>query len=316
MSLKYSIFDPTGNITALVESEVEISRQPEVAALIMERHPQVEQVGFVRFAFESDPIDDGLSCERLQMAEKQISESLHMPDEQTRKSLHMTENRICGSLRMAGGEFCGNASMCAAALYLLRKRGRSGDALSPDETEVHLRVSGASAPVKVRLRKTDGQASFSAGILMPGAAEIDETMLSFEKWSGNADVVRMEGITHIILKESSPLFGLLGQRPMAEAAARTWCGELGAKGLGLMFLSKKKDLFSLTPLVYIPEGQTIFWENSCASGSAAVGMDLAARQAGTGKVVLKEPGGDLVVESSPESGSTWLYGKCRMIMEE
>ena len=48
----------------------------------MRRHPEVEQVGFVRFA---DSPDDPIRAE----------------------------------LRMAGGEFCGNASICAAALYLL-----------------------------------------------------------------------------------------------------------------------------------------------------------------------------------------------------
>ena len=74
--IKYSIFDPTGNITALVESQIPAAEQPTVAAAVMERHPSVEQVGFVRFDPASDPPV---------------------------------------SLRMAGGEFCGNATMCAAA---------------------------------------------------------------------------------------------------------------------------------------------------------------------------------------------------------
>ena len=45
--LKYYIFDPTGNITALVESGVAAADQPAVASRIMERHPDVEQVGFL-----------------------------------------------------------------------------------------------------------------------------------------------------------------------------------------------------------------------------------------------------------------------------
>ena len=45
--MKYSIFDPTGNITALVEDAVEDSLQPSAAAEIMKKHPEVEQVGFV-----------------------------------------------------------------------------------------------------------------------------------------------------------------------------------------------------------------------------------------------------------------------------
>ena len=51
--LKYSILDPTGNITALVESPVPVSGQPSVADAVMERHPDVEQVGFVSFKKKS-----------------------------------------------------------------------------------------------------------------------------------------------------------------------------------------------------------------------------------------------------------------------
>ena len=49
-SLRYSIFDPTGNITALVESEVPVEEQPGTAAAIMAAQPSVEQVGFVSFS--------------------------------------------------------------------------------------------------------------------------------------------------------------------------------------------------------------------------------------------------------------------------
>ena len=45
--MRYRIFDPTGNITALVEEAVDVSRQPSVAADIMQKHSNVEQVGFV-----------------------------------------------------------------------------------------------------------------------------------------------------------------------------------------------------------------------------------------------------------------------------
>lgn len=81
-ALRYSILDPSGNITALVESPCAVPDQPVVAARIMGAHPEVEQVGFVRL--------DG------------------------------AEGGVHAELRMAGGEFCGNASMSAAALYAIR----------------------------------------------------------------------------------------------------------------------------------------------------------------------------------------------------
>ncbi|MBQ9612826.1 MAG: hypothetical protein IJV14_09590, partial [Lachnospiraceae bacterium] len=48
-SIKYSIMDPTGNVTALVESPVGLSMQPDVADRIMKKHPEVEQAGFLIF---------------------------------------------------------------------------------------------------------------------------------------------------------------------------------------------------------------------------------------------------------------------------
>ena len=54
-ALNYSIMDPTGNITALVESYVDICGQPYAASQIMARHREVEQVGFVNFEDISFP---------------------------------------------------------------------------------------------------------------------------------------------------------------------------------------------------------------------------------------------------------------------
>jgi len=64
----------------------------------------------------------------------------------------------------------------------------------------------------------------------------------------------------------------------------------------------------LTPLVYVPGADTMFWENSCASGSAAAGMYLAARTGAPADVTFDEPAGRLRVESDPVSGRTVLHG--------
>ena len=61
-SLRYSIWDPTGNITALVESAVAVGEQPAAAAALMERHPTVEQVGFVEL--------EVLSCDGFNAVER------------------------------------------------------------------------------------------------------------------------------------------------------------------------------------------------------------------------------------------------------
>ena len=268
--LKYYIFDPTGNITALVESGVAAADQPAVAMRIMERHPDVEQVGFVTYAD-----DDAASAGAAPV-----------------------------SLRMAGGEFCGNATMCTAALYMIRKN-------MPGSAVVRVRVSGAAEPLEVQLRRKDA-VSFDAAVTMPPAVGIDELKLADGMLQGSDSlslpIVRMEGIAHVIIEPDSGFFGLKDDPALAETLLRGWCGVLGAECLGMMFLGDGAALRPLTPLVYVPGADTMFWENSCASGSAAAGIYLAA-QAGTPvDVTFDEPAGRLRVESDPLAKKTVLHG--------
>lgn len=262
MEIRYNILDPTGNITALVESPVERAQYQTTAAAIMRLHPEVEQVGFLLPAGA-----DGLP-----------------------------------TLQMAGGEFCGNATMCAAAL--LRLRGLSGDRIS-------FHVSGAAQPLEVCLRET-GDGAFSAELQMPQAREITERVFAFESLRGSLPLVRMEGISHIVIESDSAFFKLLDDRPRAEQAVRSFCAELGAEGLGLLFLEGEGSERRMTPLVYIPGSGTVFWENSCASGSAAAGMYLAHAGRASGEVDMLEPGGILTVTSDARTGETRLRGSVRL----
>ena len=265
--LQCSILDPTGNITAIVESPVEIARQPSVAAAIMRRCPEVEQVGFLRMLPEGDPIQ--------------------------------------AELRMAGGEFCGNASMSAAMLL------QSGEGRKDREFALRLRVSGASAPVDLLLRPEADNACL-AEIRMPPALGIRETAFTCREVRDMLPLVRLEGISHLVVEPDSAFFSLLQDRPAAEQAVRRFCAELGSDGLGLLFLEGEGSERSMTPLVYVPGSGTCFWENSCASGSAAVGMLLASRAGKREALALREPGGILLVESDPAGRETRLCGRVRL----
>lgn len=77
MQIRYVLCNPTGNITALVDSPVPVENQPMAAEQIMKKEPTCEQVGFILEPVEGSDI----------------------------------------TLRMAGGEFCGNATMSTAAYY-------------------------------------------------------------------------------------------------------------------------------------------------------------------------------------------------------
>ncbi len=257
--MQYRIFDPTGNITALVEEPVEPALQPSAAAEIMQEHPEVEQVGFLSF--------DG-----------------DLP-----------------ALRMAGGEFCGNASMSAAALLALEQN-------LPIPATVELSVSGASEAVAVHLERREGEI-FCAAVRMPPARSVQKQTFAFADVSDDLTAVRLDGISHILIEPESPFFALLADHSAAESAVRQWSEALNADGLGLMFVSGN----SLTPLVFVPGCDTVFWETSCASGTAAAGMALAAE---TGEKIdrsFTEPGGTLRVVSDPSTRETWLHGSTKQI---
>ena len=269
--VRYTILDPTGNITALVETYTSPDKQPEIASGIMRRHPEVEQVGFFRMADEA-PQSEAPAAEN--------------------------SDDVDAVLRMAGGEFCGNASMCAAALYAIR----TGKAESVPE-RVMLKVSGAKAPVAAEIT-CDGEGSFCASVQMPAAKSIIWREFEFEDKKAELPVVVMEGISHIIIEKSSPFYELKNDRPAAKMAVKKWCRELSVMGLGIMFLEETESgIINMIPLVYIPGADSLFWENSCASGSAAAGTYLAYKEnesdapdENAAVIKISQPGGALRVE--------------------
>ena len=196
------------------------------------------------------------------------------------------------ALRMAGGEFCGNASMCAAVA--------AAEALGTDSATLSVRVSGAEKPVQVAVqRQPDG--IWHGSVEMPEPLSVTEQLLP---GVGTVPVVRLPGITHIVLTEPMP-------RPLAERQAKVWCAQLEAEALGLMFLDLRRG--RLTPLVYVPAADTLFWETSCASGTTAVGAYLA-EQGGFQEASLQQPGGVLTV--SYEAGRLRLSGTVKIGAEK
>jgi len=266
--VRYGIFDPTGNITALVESPVAVEVQPRVAKDIMSRHPEVEQVGFVT-------LSDAAGARRT-------------------------------SLRMAGGEFCGNATICCAALQAIRNQAAIGSV-----TPLEIEVSGNEGPVDVVVERM-AEACFSARVRMPAASSVESVQLSFGDHTGQVALVRMEGISHLIIDEDCPLHALMDEREEAEAAARAFCAVLSAEALGLMFLTHAGGQARLTPLVFVPAADTLFWESSCASGTTAAAIAQAHGTHAASDLAFEEPGGRLRV-ACDEDGQAWLFGTARPV---
>lgn len=277
MKVDYTVLDPTGNITILVTSPVEISLQPSIASKLMELVPEAEQVGFLSEAPDCDI-----------------------------------------ALRMAGGEFCGNASMCAATYYVNEQ--------GFEKCPVTLRVSGADGTVAAGIERLH-EGKWRGTVNMPRPQKLEFIDLP---GAGRLPVVSFDGISHVIYEVSgskpsgsysdvdsasdtsvshfeadNKLDELPISQAEAEALACDWCRYLGVDALGIMFLNAGAS--SMTPLVYVPAAGTLFWENSCASGTTACGAYIATKSGGPVSMSLRQPGGSLEIRVS-EDGSFVLSG--------
>ena len=197
------------------------------------------------------------------------------------------------ALRMAGGEFCGNASMCAAVLAAAKT--------GITNYTVDLNVSGASAPVSVRVEKQPGE-SWTGSVIMPQPDSFETVDLPE---AGGHPVVCFSGISHVILEKDM-------EKGKAEALARNWCAFLKADALGLLFLNREAG--RLTPLVYVPAVDTLCWENSCASGTAAAGVYLSSVLKSPLCISFAQPGGSLMIDVSPE-GVLTLTGAVKVLRQ-
>ena len=249
----YNIFDPTKNITILVESDIDVKDQPAIARALMEIHPNVEQVGFLSF-------DDNKNVK----------------------------------LRMAGGEFCGNATMCAGVyavisdeIYKIKFPKDNENILdkkyfkekSIDDNNYKnnnkfanfaktIYVDALKKYVEVEVKCIDKN-KFIGTVNMPRAKEI----INIKFPDGEIyDVVHLQGISHIIIDIDNSYYKKLAEnnnlKNHFENKIKPYCDFLNVESLGIIFYDKIKN--SITPLVYVKNADTLYWENSCASGSIAV----------------------------------------------
>ena len=137
---------------------------------------------------------------------------------------------------------------------------------------------------------------------MPGPGSIDTVRFPDGQ---ELPVVSFPGISHVIVEQTM-------EAEEAEELVKTGCGFLEADALGLLFLDREAG--SLTPLVYVPAADTLFWESACGSGTAAVGAWLAREQGRPVTLSLRQPGGMLEISASPE-GPLYLKGKVRCLYE-
>ena len=239
MKVEYTVLDPTGNITILVTSSVEISLQPSVASKLMELVPEAEQVGF---------LSEAEGCDI--------------------------------ALRMAGGEFCGNASR-SFALIASKAQNLKG------ENDILIDVSGSDEDLNVSVNTDTNYTK----ILMPRALRV----FSEEIFGHPAQIADYGGIMHVVVRN-------------IEASEETFVkykeyinGKYDPPAMGVMFWDEETK--SLTPVVYVKDVDTTYFEGSCGSGSTATGTCFGILDGdGEHHYSLPQPAGTIDVTCIVEGG--------------
>lgn len=201
-------------------------------------------------------------------------------------------------LRMAGGEFCGNATMTTAAYHAYKS-----DLSIGTGKDYVVSASGTKNPVDVSIiRVADNE--FYGKVSMPKANRIENKKLVYKDITYILPIVMFDGMYHIIMEEKM-------EKKDAEEAIKKWCKDLSAPALGIMFLKEKDNI--LNPIVYVPAVNSIYWENSCASGTTATGIYLFKKYGREIEKEFKEPGGILTI-SVKDEGKAVLSG--RVVIED
>jgi diaminopimelate epimerase len=282
------IADPANNITVFVLTPVPPAERAEAArALLSDPSLKAEQVGFV-----VPPPQDVGSGSR--------PDAPLRPDVPLRPGAPLWRGATLWRLDMMGGEFCGNAAR-SFGLYVARQAGLSG--------KVCLEVEISGTPVMVRADLERGLAEAS----MPPV--IAQGTLA---WGGaDLPVYLFEGIAHVIAPDVAPsasafyaIKALLETALPGAASSRGMSfpgtgAEIDA--LGVMFW----DARVMTPAVYVRGTDTLVFESSCGSGSAALGLHLTrGMEEGEELLAVKQSGGviEVRVEKRPGEAAALSIG--------
>lgn len=185
---------------------------------------------------------------------------------------------------MMGGEFCGNASRAAAA-YALSCDGK-------DEGVYGVSCSGCDEILPVKVNHKGGD-EYQAFIEMPYPDDVSGLLVDVKGVPARFFRVDLPGITHFVHFVDS--FQDLDKDVYWQALKDYVDGEdFPAYGL-ILCDAKTKEM---VPAVYVSQTDTLYWENSCGSGSAAVAAALACTTRKKVAAYMKQPGGTIAIAAS------------------
>lgn len=200
---------------------------------------------------------------------------LAIPELQAEQVGFLTPPRLGGAVRleMMGGEFCGNALRCAGLYAAVAQGARR-------EKRLLAEISGCDTPLPVKANPLTGQVEAE----MPLPREVRPCTLFGEA----GKLVMLPGIVHGISRTTRDI----GEEEVRQTLLAL-CEEYDSPGAGVMFRPLRSN--TMRPAVYVRETDSLYFENSCASGSTAVAALSALEEGrdGTFKLTLSQPGGDI-----------------------
>jgi diaminopimelate epimerase len=266
MKLELVIADPAGNITVFVLNQIEdpMLRMQAAKALLAEPSLKAEQVGFVM------PPGYPAGC-----------------------APHWR-------LEMMGGEFCGNAarSFGLYAAWEDAAAGGAGDGRAAQAVPrtVTIEISGAKDPLEVLAswpveRPPEAAASAAA---VTGTAEVGipppigcGTLILRGR---TFPVYFFEGITHVIAGGLSPDRDLFFEFLKAVKGAGHQIDAGPPAALGVMFYDPEQRF--MRPAVYVTATDSLVFESSCGSGTAALAAWMAKDKSDSDDCwAIAQPGG-------------------------
>ena len=167
-------------------------------------------------------------------------------------------------LEMMGGEFCGNA---------LRSLGRWWAAAHPGNGSFLGEISGCDRPLALEVRGDTVRAELPLPLYLR----------SFEGMSAAV----FPGIVHLLREGDPP------SEEEIRALTAALCRAFSAPAAGVLSLRGEE----MIPAVYVRDTDTLYYERSCASGTAAAAALLSRGREGESLFALRQPGGTLYVRA-------------------
>ena len=227
-------------------------------------------------------------------------------------------------LQMAYGELCLNGLHSLGCLIAYDVLNKTGFFAPPDlgslppprqikadhwQFQIPMESSGSNTPIQVDVLIQEGQSNGWAGVSVPLKGENPVTHVSIRLHGRKmkAPLVQFQGITHLVLDSRlCPFPGLEAAKDTVLALARRFA-KTHQGAFGVIWINPKRNQPTrMDPVVCLTtEPAQFFYEQSCGSGAAAVGIALAdaARVDGAYRHKIIPPSAVALVTSGERSSS-------------